>query len=697
MDGFSPPVRAWFAERFGSPTAVQEQGWRRIADGSHSLLVAPTGSGKTLAAFLWGIDRLSRLPPQAAAGVRLVYVSPLKALVYDIERNLRAPLEGLREQARRQGRTVRIPRVDVRTGDTPARARRQQAREPAEILVTTPESLYLILGSAARSTLRTTAVVIVDEIHAMAATKRGAHLAISLERLAHLAALDPQRIGLSATAQPTALVARYLGGDRDVVVVDVTERPLLDLEIVVPVKDMRRVRPSESRGAEALSGDRAGIWPAIYPRLLELISAHHSTLLFVSSRGLCERLCRRLNELDGQEIARAHHGSISHEQRAEIEAQLGRGELKAIVATSSLELGIDMGAVDLVVMVGSPGSVAHGLQRVGRAGHRVGEVSRGRIVPRHPGDLLESAVVAHRMSHGAIEPLRLPRSPLDVLAQQIVAMCAVEPWSVDALAKLLRRTASFAELGREEASLRPRIGWDRHRDLVRGRRGAKTVAALGGGIIADRGRNAWLISTQRPVWSYVTRVLPLQDVFCEHFDLGPQSVEELRSTLLLRHAMSGYRLHFERPPGHLGWWLRELITRKSAEEELIERDFFDQLHRSSGGILSDALRLWLAAVAGVGTSTDTITIGALPEPPLEPMRRLPLDVLLTLRQVARQARITPEDHASQFRREIAWSSAYLVRLEHWGLLGHVDDCCYHLAPELAGAIHQVLRDRGLVG
>ncbi len=217
------------------------------------------------------------------------------------------------------------------------------------------------------------------------------------------------------------------------------------------------------------------------------------------------------------------------------------------------------------------------------------------------------------------------------------------------------------------------------------------------GIIADRGRNAWLISTQRPVWSYVTRVLPLQDVFCEHFDLGPQSVEELRSTLLLRHAMSGYRLHFERPPGHLGWWLRELITRKSAEEELIERDFFDQLHRSSGGILSDALRLWLAAVAGVGTSTDTITIGALPEPPLEPMRRLPLDVLLTLRQVARQARITPEDHASQFRREIAWSSAYLVRLEHWGLLGHVDDCCYHLAPELAGAIHQVLRDRGLVG
>jgi ATP-dependent Lhr-like helicase len=492
--GLSALARAWFEASFPAPTRVQREGWAQIAAGRHALLIAPTGSGKTLAAFLSCIDRLGRTADDAP-GVRVVYVSPLKALIYDIERNLRAPLAGLERTARSagEGACFRAPRVAVRTGDTSAKERRAQSARPAEILVTTPESLYLILGSRQRESLATVETVIVDEIHALAPSKRGAHLALSLERLAALAqGGDPQRIGLSATARPAEEVARFLGGDREVSIVDASERPLLDLRISVPVPDMTR------------PGADGSLWPALLPRLLREIRASKSAILFVNSRGLCERLAHQLNDLAGEALVRAHHGSLAHEQRREIEEALKAGSLRAIVATSSLELGIDMGAVELVVMVESPGSVARGLQRVGRAGHRVGEASRGLLLPKHRGDLLEAAVVARGMRRGEVEALRLPRNPLDVLAQQIVAMCGVEAWPVDVLESLVRRAAGFRELSRDAlesvldmlagrypstdfAELRPRLLWDRERDVVEARRGARQLALVSGGTIPDRG------------------------------------------------------------------------------------------------------------------------------------------------------------------------------------------------------------------
>jgi ATP-dependent helicase Lhr and Lhr-like helicase len=542
MDRFGPATRAWFTSAFEAATPVQEQGWARIAAGEHALLIAPTGSGKTLAAFLWCVDRLShgrssqrpgrasqragRAGHEDAPGVSVVYVSPLKALVYDVERNLRAPLVGIARAAERLGIDVALPSVAVRTGDTPARERQAQARHPADILITTPESLYLLLTSQARDTLRTVDTIVVDEVHALAPTKRGAHLALSLERLSHLAASagrDPQRIGLSATARPTGEVARFLGGDRPVTIVDAGAAPRLDVEIVVPVADM--TRPEDSLPAPSVDADggvsllgpqdsgERGMWPAIYPRLLELIRGHRTTIVFVNSRGLCERLTRRLNELASAEsseaapehvIARSHHGSLAHAERKQIEEALKAGQIQAIVATSSLELGIDMGAVDLVILVESPGSAASGLQRVGRAGHAVGEVSRGRLFPKHRGDLLEAAVVVERMGRGAIESLRVPRNPLDVLAQHIVAMVASEPWHVDALRAVVHRSASFRDLpddaftgvldmlaGRYPshafADLAPRIVWDRETDVLTPRRGAKTIALISGGTIPDRG------------------------------------------------------------------------------------------------------------------------------------------------------------------------------------------------------------------
>ncbi|MBM4383813.1 MAG: DEAD/DEAH box helicase [Deltaproteobacteria bacterium] len=536
---FSPAAREWFASAFAAATPVQRDGWARIAAGEHALLLAPTGSGKTLAAFFYAIDQLGSAPRDGGArGVELLYISPLKALVADIERNLRAPLVGVARAADRIGARFAAPRVALRTGDTPVRDRRTQARDPAEILVTTPESLYLILGSAQRETLRAVRWIVVDEVHALAATKRGAHLALSLERVAALCGeREPQRIGLSATARPVSEVARYLGGSRAVAIVDATGPPRLDLTISVPVPDMTKpgtaarvtlsAREPEvheialpgheaSAGSELLAPFKSrakgaggedpdtSLWPAIYPKLLEAIRAHRSTILFVNSRGLCERLARRLNELAEEDLVRAHHGSIAHEQRRAIEEDLKAGRLRAIVATSSLELGIDMGAVDLVLMVESPGAVSRGLQRVGRAGHQVGAASRGLIFPKHRSDLLEATVVAKGMRAGAVESLRVPHTPLDVLAQQIVAITALEGWDVSALHDLLRRSASYADLSRELlgsvldmlagrypsadfAELKPRITWDRERDRIEARPGAGKVALLSGGTIPDRG------------------------------------------------------------------------------------------------------------------------------------------------------------------------------------------------------------------
>ncbi len=512
---FSETTRRWFETHFPAPTEVQKRGWDLIASGKHALLLAPTGSGKTLAAFLWAIDRLVTKPP--GKGTKTVYISPLKALVYDVERNLRGPLAGVTRSADLSGTKITVPTVAVRTGDTPQKERERQRRQPGDILVTTPESLYLMLGSRHRENLKGVTTIIIDEIHALAGTKRGVHLALTLERLAALCESDPQRIGLSATVRPVTDVARYLGGYRPVEVVDTLQPPRIDLEIVVPVEDMENPPPPEDTPpdeggsilAQLLEEEPAAtpsgsIWTSLYAKFLELIKAHHSVIFFVNSRGLCERLALKINELAGEELVLAHHGSVSHEKRRQMEEMLKSGQLRAIVATSSLELGIDMGAVDLVVMVESPGSVARGLQRIGRAGHQVGETSRGKLFPKYRADLLECAVVASRMEEGAIEPVRVPRNPLDVLAQQIVAAASVETISVGWLKDLVRKTASFRELSDEMlfslldmvsgrfpstdfAELKGRINWDRDSDVIEGRPGSKMMSLVNAGTIPDRG------------------------------------------------------------------------------------------------------------------------------------------------------------------------------------------------------------------
>jgi ATP-dependent Lhr-like helicase len=479
LDVFSPETRAWFEAAFESPTPAQELGWPAIASGGHTLIQAPTGSGKTLAAFLYGIDRLNRQPGE---GLRLLYVSPLKALNYDIERNLRGPLAGLRSELR----------VGVRTGDTPQKERAAMVRNPPDILITTPESLFLLLTSQARETLRRIETVIVDEVHAVAGTKRGAHLALSLERLDRLTGRPLQRVGLSATQRPLEEIGRFVSGGRETQLVDAGRAKELDLKVVVPLDDMREPEEQQS------------IWPSIYPEILELVRAHRSTIVFVNNRRLAERLALRLNDLAEEEIARAHHGSLAREQRVEVEELLKKGKIPCLVATSSLELGIDMGAVDLVIQVESPKSVARGLQRVGRAGHELEAVSKGRIFPKFRADLLESAVVAKRMLEGGIEETKIPRNPLDVLAQQVVAICADEEVAVDELQELVRGAYPFADLSRvqlenvldmldgrypsdEFAELRARIVWDRTAGVVKGRQGARRLAVTNAGTIPDRG------------------------------------------------------------------------------------------------------------------------------------------------------------------------------------------------------------------
>ncbi|MFB4291092.1 ATP-dependent helicase [Nonomuraea sp. ATR24] len=540
LDHFSQVTRQWFAGAFAAPTAAQDGAWESIARGDNTLVVAPTGSGKTLAAFLWSLDRLAAEPSEGG-GTKVVYVSPLKALAVDVERNLRAPLAGLKQTARRLGLPVPEISVAIRSGDTPAEDRRRFAARPSDILITTPESLFLLLTSQAREALRGVRTVIVDEVHAVAATKRGAHLALTLERLDALLERPAQRVGLSATVRPVSEVAAFLGGSRPATVVQPPSDKVIEVEVVVPVEDMTEVE-SRPPDAENLAPDPANrsIWPHVEDRLFDLIEAHSSTIVFANSRRLAERLCTRLNELaygrqQGTEavdlsiwetgpprvpaevmaqagaskgvvteIVRAHHGSVSKQERAQIEEALKSGRLPAVVATSSLELGIDMGAVDLVACVEAPPSVASGLQRIGRAGHQVGAVSKGVIFPKYRGDLVQTAVVAERMKSGLIEELRYPRNPLDVLAQQIVAMTALDEWTVDELEAVVKRAAPYSTLPRsaleatldmlagrypseEFAELRPRIVWDRVTGTLQGRPGAQRLAVTNGGTIPDRG------------------------------------------------------------------------------------------------------------------------------------------------------------------------------------------------------------------
>ncbi len=523
LASFHGPVRGWFEATFPAPTSAQEQGWPPILAGASALLFAPTGSGKTLAAFLAGIDRVMFSPePTKGERCRILYVSPLKALAADVERNLRAPLAGIARVAEETGVPFRVPSVAIRSGDTAASERARIAKAPPDILITTPESLYLLLTSQARAILASVETVIIDEIHSLVPTKRGAHLFLSLERLEALrppGARPLQRIGLSATQRPLDEVARLLGGlaivgaggggvfeARPVTIVDGGAKKAWDLRVEVPLEDMSRLGEIEPKGPGARKGPpkRRSIWPSIHPRLVELIRAHRSTMIFANSRRLAERLAQAINETAGEELALAHHGSVARERRLEIEDRLKKGELPAIVATSSLELGLDIGAVDLVVQIEAPPSVASGLQRIGRAGHSVGAVSRGVIFPKHRGDLLAAAAVTARMAEGAVEETFYPRNPLDVLAQQIVAIASDGDIAVDALFDLVRRAAPFAELPRgsfegvldmlsgrypsdEFAELRPRLTWDRNEGTLKAREGAKRIAIINGGTIPDRG------------------------------------------------------------------------------------------------------------------------------------------------------------------------------------------------------------------
>ena len=544
LDLFHPVTAEWFGAVFDRPTSPQVLGWPAIARGEHTLILAPTGTGKTLTAFLWCLNRLMLEPaPEGPAACRVIYISPLKALAVDVERNLRAPLAGIANQARRAGVAVREPAIAVRTGDTPQKERALFRRRPAEILITTPESLYLLLTSDAAAGLRSVDTVIVDEIHALVPTKRGAHLALSLERLEAIAEKPFQRIGLSATQRPLEEVAHFLAGAegridegsarsaetpvqasaelakemeagftrdepdeavrfRPVTIVNASEPKRLELRIEVPVEDMARLGQAEElpSGAASQGPKRTSIWSAIHPRLLAIVRERTSTLIFVNNRRTAERLAGAINDLAGEPLARAHHGSLAASQRSEIEELLKAGKIRALVCTSSLELGIDMGAVDLVIQIEAPPSVASGMQRIGRAGHHVGAASEGVIFPKYRADLVACAAVTRAMHEGHVESTRYLRNPLDVLAQQIVATVAQPPRvsraartkklapppaeiTVDELFGIVRSAAPFAELRRgafegvldllagrypsdEFAELRPRITWDRMRNLA---------------------------------------------------------------------------------------------------------------------------------------------------------------------------------------------------------------------------------------
>ncbi|MGI5221249.1 ATP-dependent helicase [Nocardia sp. CA-290969] len=647
MSEFSAATQQWFAGAFPAPTDAQLGAWRAIAAGEHTLVIAPTGSGKTLSAFLWAIDELARADPPVA-GTSVLYISPLKALAVDVERNLRAPLVGVRQTARRLGLPAPEISVGVRSGDTPAQERRRLQRTPPNILITTPESLFLMLTSAARETLRGVRTVIVDEVHAIAGSKRGSHLALSLARLDTLTERPAQRIGLSATVRPAEEVGRFLVGSAPITIVSPPAPKTFELSVRVPVADMTEPGDSDQPGS---------LWPHVDAAIVDLVLAHRSSIVFANSRRLAERLTARLNETYAEQagenvatahappaqlgpstevshgaeplLARAHHGSVSKEQRALIEDDLKSGRLRCVVATSSLELGIDMGAVDLVVQVEAPPSVASGLQRIGRAGHQVGEISRGVLFPKHRTDVVHCAVAAQRMLAGQIEELKIPAHPLDILAQQTVAACALEPLDVDTWFETVRGTGSYAALPRssyeavldllagrypsdEFAELRPRLVWDRDAGTLTGRPGAQRLAVTSGGAIPDRGMFAvYMVGEKASRVGELDEEMVYESRVGDVFALGATSwrIEDITYDRVLVTPAFGHpgRLPFWHGdslgrPAELGAALGEFVRRAGAENA--EREF--TAHTTAAGLDQNAVANLRALLDDQRTATGRL-------------------------------------------------------------------------------------------
>ncbi|GAC69800.1 ATP-dependent helicase [Gordonia soli] len=615
LDRFTAPTRRWFTGAFDEPTPAQVGAWNSIADGDNTLVIAPTGSGKTLSAFLWALDRLAA-EPERAHGTRVLYVSPLKALAVDVERNLRAPLTGITRAAQELDLPEPGITVGVRSGDTPASARRNLVKSPPDILITTPESLFLMLTSSARETLTAVDVVILDEVHAVATTKRGTHLALSLERLDDLLEKPAQRIGLSATVRPPEVVGAFLAGSRPCRIVRPPISKTFDLRVDVPVEDMANIPPPPGADDldDAFSPTAGSLWPYVESSIVDAIEKNRATIVFANSRRLAERLTARLNEIHEQRtsgdnagpdapdaaprndrvpggapahlmasgassgaeplLARAHHGSVSKEQRAEIEDDLKSGRLRCVVATSSLELGIDMGAVDLVIQVESPPSVASGLQRIGRAGHQVGEISQGVLYPKHRTDLLHCTVAVERMLDGEIEELRVPQNPLDILAQQTIAAAAVDDLDVNDWFDTVRRAAPYRELARsvyestldlisgrfpsdEFAELRPRVTWDRDAGTLVGRRGAQRLAVTSGGSIPDRGLfGVFMVGEKSTRVGELDEEMVYESRVGDVFALGATSwrIEDITHDRVLVTPAFGQ-------PGRLPFWVGDAVGR----------------------------------------------------------------------------------------------------------------------------------------
>ncbi|OZE88212.1 ATP-dependent helicase [Rhodococcus sp. 15-649-1-2] len=624
---FSPATQEWFTGAFDAPTAAQAGAWEAISSGRHTLVVAPTGSGKTLSAFLWSIDQLTVRDVPAERKTTVLYISPLKALAVDVERNLRAPLVGVTQTAKRLGLEPPDISVGVRSGDTSQADRRAMLKTPPDILITTPESLFLMLTSAARESLDSVETVIVDEVHAVAGSKRGSHLALSLERLDLLLGTPAQRIGLSATVRPHEEVGRFLTGAAPIEIVAPPSPKTFDLTVQVPVEDMTELGVVETAEGDASAAPQHGsIWPHVEEKVVDLVLDHKSCIVFANSRRLAERLTARLNEIyadrlgDGVDsahgpapligsssdvghgaeplLARAHHGSVSKDQRALIEDDLKTGRLRCVVATSSLELGIDMGAVDLVIQVEAPPSVASGLQRVGRAGHQVGEISKGVLFPKHRTDLIHCAVTVERMTTGKIEALFVPANPLDILAQQTVAACALEPIDAHDWYDAVRRTGSFATLPRsayestldllsgrypsdEFAELRPRLVWDRDANTLTGRPGAQRLAVTSGGSIPDRGLfTVYMVGEKASRVGELDEEMVYESRVGDVFALGATSwrIEEITHDRVLVSPAYGQpgRLPFWHGdglgrPAELGRALGEFLRSTSERENLEQR------------------------------------------------------------------------------------------------------------------------------